>query len=116
MPYGGCPTPDADRRGLRAYGAGRPRDSRGIPEHGRGGRPRSALSGAPRPLAPYSPALNPAFSFSFPGEFPPPPPTGQLVSGGIAAETRQVFSNLGAILNAAGASFDRVVKATVYLS
>ena len=42
--------------------------------------------------------------------------TGQLVPGGIAAETRQVCENLQAILEAAGSSLDRVVKVTIYMA
>ena len=41
--------------------------------------------------------------------------SGNLVSGGIAAETRQVCENLKAILEAAGSSLDRVVKVTIYM-
>lgn len=41
--------------------------------------------------------------------------TGRVVEGGIEAQTEQVFRNLTAILEAAGTSFDRVVKATVFL-
>ncbi len=43
------------------------------------------------------------------------PATGQLVAGDIAQQTRRVFENLGAILEAAGLSFDAVVRTTVYL-
>jgi 2-iminobutanoate/2-iminopropanoate deaminase len=44
------------------------------------------------------------------------PATGQMVEGSIAAQTHRVFQNLGAILEAAGASFDQVVRTTVYLA
>ncbi len=44
------------------------------------------------------------------------PKTGQLVSGGIEAETAQVLENLKAVLEAAGSSLDRAVKATVFLA
>jgi 2-iminobutanoate/2-iminopropanoate deaminase len=40
---------------------------------------------------------------------------GQLVEGDVVAQTRQVFANIGAILEAAGAGFADVVKVTVYL-
>jgi 2-iminobutanoate/2-iminopropanoate deaminase len=43
------------------------------------------------------------------------PATGNLVEGGVEAETRQVLNNLKAILEAAGTSLDRVVKTTVFL-
>jgi 2-iminobutanoate/2-iminopropanoate deaminase len=38
-----------------------------------------------------------------------------LVEGDVVAQTRQVFANIGAILDAAGAGFADVVKVTVYL-
>jgi 2-iminobutanoate/2-iminopropanoate deaminase len=43
------------------------------------------------------------------------PATGSLVDGGIAAETRQVLTNLAAVLQAASSSLAQVVKTTVYL-
>jgi 2-iminobutanoate/2-iminopropanoate deaminase len=50
------------------------------------------------------------------GQIPLDPATGQLVSGDdVAAQTRQVMDNLSAILRAAGSSFERVVKVTIYL-
>ena len=44
------------------------------------------------------------------------PATGTLVDGDIAAQTRRVLQNIGAILEAAGASFDHVVRTTVFLA
>lgn len=41
---------------------------------------------------------------------------GELVEGGVEAQTRQVLDNLGAVLRAAGASWDSVLKTTIYLS
>ena len=43
------------------------------------------------------------------------PKTGEIVSGGIEAETRQVLTNIKNILEAAGSSMDLVIKTTVYL-
>ncbi len=43
------------------------------------------------------------------------PSTGKLVEGGIKEQTRQVFKNLDAVLNAAGSDLSRVVKASVFL-
>jgi len=42
--------------------------------------------------------------------------TGQIVEGGIEAQTEQVFRNLEAVLTAAGSSIEHVVKATVFLA
>ena len=44
------------------------------------------------------------------------PRTGELVEGGVRAETRQTMENVAAILEAAGASLDSAVKATVFLT
>ena len=44
------------------------------------------------------------------------PATGQVVEGDVAAQTRQVLDNLGAVLAAAGASFAHVVKTTIFLA
>jgi 2-iminobutanoate/2-iminopropanoate deaminase len=43
------------------------------------------------------------------------PATGAMSDGGVEAQTRVVLSNLGAVLAAAGATFDNVVKTTIYL-
>jgi 2-iminobutanoate/2-iminopropanoate deaminase len=50
------------------------------------------------------------------GQLPIDPATGKLVEGGIEAQTRQVLKNLSAVLDAAGSSFDNVVKCTVLLT
>ena len=50
------------------------------------------------------------------GQIPLDPATGLMVDGDIAAQTHRVFANLRAILDAAGASFDHVVRTTVYLA
>jgi 2-iminobutanoate/2-iminopropanoate deaminase len=50
------------------------------------------------------------------GQCPTDPTTGKLVRGGIGEQTRQVMENIGAILEAAGSSFDRAVKATVFIT
>ncbi len=44
------------------------------------------------------------------------PATGQLVGADVAAQTAQVFRNLGAVLRGAGLTLDDVVKTTVYLA
>jgi 2-iminobutanoate/2-iminopropanoate deaminase len=70
---------------------------------------------APKAIGPYEQAVR-ANGFVFTaGQIPIDPKTGNLVDGGIAAQTRQVLENLRAVLEAAGASMDSVVKATVFL-
>src|SRR3954452_12221466 len=44
------------------------------------------------------------------------PATGTVIEGDVAAQTRQVLDNLGAVLAAAGASFAHVVKTTIFLA
>jgi len=50
------------------------------------------------------------------GQIPLDPATGTMIDGDIAAQTRRVFQNIGAILEAAGASFANVARTTVYLA
>jgi len=71
---------------------------------------------APAPIGPYSQAIR-ANGFVFvSGQIPIDPESGQVVEGGIAAQTHQVMKNLTAILDAAGAGLRDVVKTTVFLS
>ncbi|HUT07270.1 MAG TPA: RidA family protein [Candidatus Latescibacteria bacterium] len=70
---------------------------------------------APKAIGPYSQAII-ANGFVFcSGQIPIDPATGDVIDGTIEEQTRRVFKNLGAVLEAAGSSFDEVVKATVFL-
>ena len=71
---------------------------------------------APAAIGPYSQAIKAGKFLFLSGQIPLDPATGQLVAGGIEPQTRQVFTNIGEILKAAGASFDHVVSATVYVA
>jgi 2-iminobutanoate/2-iminopropanoate deaminase len=73
-------------------------------------------SSAPRAIGPYSQAIRAGSLLFLSGQIPIDPETGEMVAGDIAAQTHRVFRNLGAILEAAGASFDNVVRTTVYLA
>ena len=71
---------------------------------------------APKAIGPYSQAIR-AGDFVFcSGQIPLDPQSGEMVSGGIAAQTRQVMNNLAAILKAAGCDFSAVVKTTIFLA
>jgi 2-iminobutanoate/2-iminopropanoate deaminase len=72
-------------------------------------------SAAPKAVGPYSQgvALNGTVYLS--GQIPLDPATGELVTGDIAAQAARVLENLKAVLEAAGSSFERVLKTTVYL-
>jgi|SRR5262245_7292797 len=78
-----------------------------------------STSSAPAAIGPYSQAITVPVAGTLlflSGQIPLDPATGALVPGGIEAQTRQVFANIGEILKAAGASFDSVVSATVYVA
>lgn len=71
---------------------------------------------APAAIGPYSQAIFAnGFLFSS-GQIAINPQTGELVDGGITAQTRQVFANLGEVLKAAQMGFEDVVKTTVFLT
>jgi 2-iminobutanoate/2-iminopropanoate deaminase len=70
---------------------------------------------APQAIGPYSQGIV-ANGFIFcSGQIPIVPQTGQLSTGSIEDQTRQVLKNVSAVLEAAGTSLDNVVKATVFL-
>jgi len=71
---------------------------------------------APAAIGPYSQAVRAGNLLFLSGQIPIDPATGNLVPGGIEPQTRQVFQNIGEILKAAGASFDEVVTASVFLA
>jgi 2-iminobutanoate/2-iminopropanoate deaminase len=71
---------------------------------------------APKAIGPYSQAVRAGQLLFVSGQVPLDPATGQLVNGDIAAQTRRVFDNLGAVLKAGGRSFADVVRTTVFLA
>jgi 2-iminobutanoate/2-iminopropanoate deaminase len=79
---------------------------------------RKAISSpdAPSPVGPYSPALVWDNLVFISGQGPLDPKTGKRVEGDITEQTRQVFSNLDALLMAAGSSRRNVLKVNVYLA
>jgi len=70
---------------------------------------------APKPLGPYSQAIIEGDFIFVAGQGCTNPLTGKLERGDARSETKQVFENIRAILQAAGASLDDVVKCNVYL-
>lgn len=70
---------------------------------------------APQAIGPYSQAIACGSMVYVSGQIPLDPLSGQVVSGGLAAETHQVLKNLKVVLEAAGSSLDKVVKTTIYL-
>ena len=70
---------------------------------------------APAAIGPYSQAIRVGNMVFTSGQVAIDPSTGQLVAGGIEAQTHRVLQNLRAILAAAGLDFSRVAKTTVFL-
>jgi 2-iminobutanoate/2-iminopropanoate deaminase len=70
---------------------------------------------APKAIGPYSQAIRSGNLIFTAGQIALDPDTGNIVSSGITEQTTQVLENLKAILEAAGSSLDRAVKATVFL-
>ena len=70
---------------------------------------------APKAIGPYAQAIKANGFVYTAGQIAIRPDSGEMVDGGIAAQTRQVLANLTAVLKAAGTSMDQVVKATVFL-
>ncbi len=74
-----------------------------------------ATTKSPKAIGPYSQAIQAGDLLFCSGQGPMDPQTGQMVEGDIAAKTRRVLDNLGALLAAAGYTWDEVVKTTVFL-
>lgn len=70
---------------------------------------------APKAVGPYSQAVRVGNLLFLSGQIPLDPVSGQLVEGGIQHQTERVLENLRAVLEAAGLTFENVVKTTVYL-
>jgi 2-iminobutanoate/2-iminopropanoate deaminase len=76
---------------------------------------RLSPPGVAKPQGPYSPAVRAGDFIYVSGQISVDPATGQRVTGGIEAETRQVLNNIKVILEGAGSSMAEVVKCSVFL-
>lgn len=74
-----------------------------------------ATAEAPAAIGPYSQAVRVGDFIYTAGQIALDPATGVLVEGDVTAQTQRVLQNLQAVLAAAGAGFDQVVKTTVFL-
>jgi 2-iminobutanoate/2-iminopropanoate deaminase len=74
-----------------------------------------STASAPKALGPYSQAIRAGQFLFVSGQVPIDPVTGELVQGTIGDQARRALQNIGEILKAGGASFQHVVRTTVYL-
>ena len=72
-------------------------------------------AGAAKAIGPYSPAVKIGNLLFLSGSIPLDPVSGQLVDGGIMEQTTRVMENIKALLAAAGADFNQVVRTTVFM-
>ena len=72
--------------------------------------------GAPAAIGPYSHAVRAGELLFCSGQIPLDPATGELVGDGAAEQARRCLENLQAVCAAAGASLERAVRCTVYLT
>ncbi len=70
---------------------------------------------APKAIGPYSQAVQSGDLIYTAGQLGLHPQTGEMVAGGIEAQTQQALENLRAILDAAGSGLSQVIKTTVFL-
>ena len=70
---------------------------------------------APGAIGPYSQAVKTEAMVFVSGQLALNPASGNIVTGGIKAETRQAMQNLKRILEAAGSSLENVVKTTLFI-
>ena len=75
-----------------------------------------APADAPKAIGPYSPAIRAGNLLFVSGQIPIDPSTGDLVAGDISVQTERVMRNIAALLAAAGAGFEHVVRTTVFLA
>jgi len=75
-----------------------------------------STSDAPAAIGPYSQAIRAGSTIYCSGQIPLDPKTGQIISGGIDAQTRRVLDNIAALLKAEGLGFGNIVKTTIFLT
>lgn len=70
---------------------------------------------APAPIGPYNQAVLKGNTLYTSGQIAINPATGELVTATIEAETEQVMQNMKAVLEAAGMTFENVVKSSIFI-
>jgi 2-iminobutanoate/2-iminopropanoate deaminase len=71
---------------------------------------------APKPVGPYSQAILINDFLFISGQIPTDPESGQIISGSIEVQTRQVMANIKAILNEAKMDFSNIIKSSIFLT
>ena len=71
---------------------------------------------APAPIGPYNQAVLTGNTLYTSGQIAINPATGELVTVTIEAETEQVMQNMRAVLEAAGMTFENVIKSTIFIT
>jgi 2-iminobutanoate/2-iminopropanoate deaminase len=71
---------------------------------------------APRAIGPYAQGVAAGGFLFLSGQVPLDPATGEMVRGSLQDEVSRVLENLKAVLQAAGATFDQVVRTTIFLT
>ncbi|MBM4340358.1 MAG: RidA family protein [Deltaproteobacteria bacterium] len=71
---------------------------------------------APKPIGPYSQAIQTENLIFLSGQIPVDPLTGEVVTGDVRKQTRQVLDNIKGILESQGLGMESVVKVTVFLT
>jgi 2-iminobutanoate/2-iminopropanoate deaminase len=74
------------------------------------------IPNAPAPIGPYSQAILKNDTLYVSGQIPLNPATGELTIESIELATEQVLTNIGALLNEAGMTFDNIVKCSIFLT
>jgi len=75
-----------------------------------------STSEAPAAVGPYSQAVRVGSTIYCAGQIPLDPKSGQIVGGGVDAQTRRVLDNITAVLKAERLTFENIVKTTVFLT
>ena len=75
-----------------------------------------ATNNAPAAIGPYSQAIIAGGVVYTSGQIPINPESGNVEAKGITAQTEQVMKNLGAVLEAAGTSYEKAIKTTCFLA